>query len=499
MKKALAIVVIVALTLIMVFTFAACNKYKWDPVGTTEYLGEDAVGNGTLAVKQGKYLYFVNNVASVDSLTKEDNEWGANGTNGAIMKSVIKDDGSLECLGVVVPKIYTTSASTAGIYVYGEWIYYVARSQKTDNKGSLISAVEFLRTTTDGTKTESLATVENVSADYIFTATGLLYTNDSNIHYVDYTGKKPVDNEVVTEYTDVEFSKDDLCIFYTQANESDYVLGNHLGVVLSDGSVKTIIAENSYYSGEGDYRSNLSTLFTLDIIGYDASENAIFYTKTCRDAEARVTTNGYALPADYSFVAADEKTYANSALSSVYSLGVNNWIVNIASSTLVAYAPMDDTIHEKKSDEISLTASITILFNETFDDVVYTYYLMSSNLYRANLIKDNALNKNAYEEKISDVAFGTTYGKPNYLDGYLYYESSDDATYLSRIKISSYDASTQALINGYIVSGYKDYEYPEDADYVINKDDEVIKDKVPAYITDADLTTYISNHKSDKE
>ena len=57
MRKVLAGVVIVALIIVMVFTFTACNKYKWGPVGSTEYSSEDAVGNGTLAVKQGKYLY----------------------------------------------------------------------------------------------------------------------------------------------------------------------------------------------------------------------------------------------------------------------------------------------------------------------------------------------------------------------------------------------------------------------------------------------------------
>lgn len=497
MRKVLAGVVIVALIIVMVFTFTACNKYKWGPVGSTDYSLEDAVGNGTLAVKQGKYLYFVNNVASDDNLTKDDNAWGANGTNGAILKSEIKDDGTLECLGIVVPKMFYTDASNAGIYVYGEWIYYVARSQQTDNKGALISSLEFARTLTDGTKTESLAIVESLTADYIFTKTGLLYTVDSNIHYVDYSGKKVTDAEVVTGYTDIEVSEEDLCIFYTQANESDYVLANKMGVVTSDGSVKTLIAENAYYTGDGDYRKDLSSLFTLDIIGYNAADNSIYYTKTCRDAAAKVTTNGRAINDDYTV--GEEKTYATSALSSIYSLGVNVGIVNVASSTLVAYAPMTDAIHEVKSDEVTTTSTITILFNETFDNVTYTYYLMSSKLYRANLIKDNTLNKNAYEEKISNVSFSTTFGNPSYMDGYLYYESSDDATYLSRIKISSYDASTQALINGYIVSGYKAYTYADDADFIINKDDEEIKDKVPAYITDADLETYITNHKSDKE
>ena len=156
---------------------------------------------------------------------------------------------------------------------------------------------------------------------------------------------------------------------------------------------------------------------------------------------------------------------------------------------------MEDSINMKKSDDVTFSSTITILYEEDG----FTYYLLSAKLYRANLFVNNTINKNAYEEKISDVSIGTKFGKPSYLNGYLYYESSDDATYLSRIKMSDYDATTQALIKGYIVSGYKAYTYPDDADYVLNKDDEAIKDKVPAYITDADLETYITNHKTTNE
>ena len=492
MKKFLVGAVILVMVVVMLFTLTACDKYKFNAVGTKEYANQDAIGNGTLAVRQGNYLYFVNNVADDSDLTKEKNEWKANGTNGAIMKSTINEDGTLTCLGIVVPKMYYTDASNAGIYIYGEWIYYVARSQKTDNKGALLSSLEFMRTKIDGTKTQSIAIVEDLSAGYVFTKTGLIYSYDSNIHYVDYSGKKFKDTTVVEEYTDILFSEEDLCVFYTQANENEYVLGNHLGVVTSTGENKTIIKEESYYAGSGDYRTDLSSLFTLDIIAYNAKDNSIYYTKTCKDTDAQATTNGYVIPDDYSFNRENEKTYVLTALSTIYSLGANVGIVDVSSATVSAYAPMTDAINVNKSDDVTFSSTITILFEEG----EYTYYLLGAKLHRTNLFVNNTVNKNAYEEKISDVAMSSKFGKPSYLNGYLYYESSDDATYLSRIKIADYDATTQALIKGYIVSGYKDYQYPDDADYVLNEEDDVIKGKVPAYITDEDLETYIENHKS---
>ena len=104
-----------------------------------------------------------------------------------------------------------------------------------------------------------------------------------------------------------------------------------------------------------------------------------------------------------------------------------------------------------------------------------------------------------FAKKISEVKISVKYQKPSKLGDYLYYESSDDATYLYRLKISTYTSETQDYIKGYIVIGYKAYTYPDDADYTINKDDEAIKDKVPAYMTDADLETYITNHKTTNE
>lgn len=492
MKKIVSGIIVVVMVVAMLLTLTACNDYKWDAVGTKEYSSQEAQGNGTLAVQQGNYLYFVNNVADDSSLTKDENKWGANGVNGAIMKATINEDGSLTVLGIVVPKMFYTDTTNAGLYVYGEWIYYVARSQKTDNKGNLLSSLEFMRTLTDGTKTESIAIVEDLTTNYIYTKTGLLYTLDSNIHYVDYSGKKIKDLTIVEEYTDILVSEENLCMFYTKASDSDYILGNNLGVVLSDGSTKTIISESAYHEGDSDYRDDLSNLFTLDIIEYDASENSIYYTKTCRDADASVTTNGYAIPEDYTFNKANEKTYALSALSKIYPIALDKGIIDVSSTTLVAYAPMTDDIHEVKSDEVTVTSTITILYEQGN----YVYYTMSSLLYRSTLIKDGTLNKNAIEEKISSVKIGSKYGAPSLLGDYIYYESSDDATYLSRIKVTSYNEDTQELISGYIVSGYTEYTYPDDADYVINEDDETIKDKVPAYITDTDLETYITSHKT---
>ena len=132
MKKAFRGINIAVILVALIATMTACNSYSWDAVGTTADSDKEATGNGTLYVQQGSYVYFVNGVVDDSSLTKADNEWGKASVKGSIFKAKVGDDGSLTVMGVVVPKLFISDYSDAGLYVYGQWIYYVTRSLKTD-------------------------------------------------------------------------------------------------------------------------------------------------------------------------------------------------------------------------------------------------------------------------------------------------------------------------------------------------------------------------------
>ena len=253
MKKILRGIIIAVLVIATLATLTGCNNYKWDAVGSTSDRGDTVEGNGTLAVKTGDYLYYVNGVADTSSLTKADNKWGDASIKGNIIKSKITANG-LEYVGVVVPKLFASDYSDAGIYIYGEWLYYVTRSIKTDNTGALISAVEFMRTKLDGKTTQSVAIVESTSCEFIFTESGLIYAYDSDIHFVSYTDKKVGKDEVkVEEYSGLLVSKEDQLMFYTKASKNTLVSANNIGVVLKDGTSKTVISEEAYSTAETYY------------------------------------------------------------------------------------------------------------------------------------------------------------------------------------------------------------------------------------------------------
>ena len=123
MAKVLKRVLIVALLVCAVAVFAACQDFTWGPVMGTD---SDAVvtGNGSLAVRQGEYLYFINGNDDTSTLTApEDNYFGQASVKGSIMKSRIAEDGSLtdtrwscpRCSRRPIPTAAYTSSATGYI------------------------------------------------------------------------------------------------------------------------------------------------------------------------------------------------------------------------------------------------------------------------------------------------------------------------------------------------------------------------------------------------
>ena len=146
MNKFSKILVLCLVICAVVGVFAACDSTKYGPIGSTEFAGSEVVNNGGLVVKQGGYLYYVNGMDSTSNITKpSDNYFGKASVKGSIMKSEIKEDGTLGKTDVVVPKMFYTSASNGGFYIYGEWIYYMSPSTKTDNQSNVLTSqlVEF--------------------------------------------------------------------------------------------------------------------------------------------------------------------------------------------------------------------------------------------------------------------------------------------------------------------------------------------------------------------
>ena len=179
MNKKVVLVLVVLLSITLLFT--ACGEnYDYKVDNFVDYSDEVVYGNGGIAVKQGEYLYFVNGVSDYTS----DNTFGKV-IKGAIMRYDLDTNGDVKAdtLTTVVPKKVFSSSKNSGIYVYGDWIYYVTPAGEVDREGNaLTDYVNFMRTKTDGSGTELLLQVKGNDVEYAFSHNALVYYLDGVLY-----------------------------------------------------------------------------------------------------------------------------------------------------------------------------------------------------------------------------------------------------------------------------------------------------------------------------
>lgn len=491
-KNKLILISLLVVSIMLVAT--GCQSFKWGPVGTNN--GEATViNNGSLAVQQGDYLYYVNGMDATSNVTKpEDNYFGKASVKGSIMKSKINEDGSLSETAVVVPKMYyTANTTTGGIYIFGEWIYYVSPSTKTDNLGNMDSALEYMRTKTDGTKTQSICEISGTDTSFIYTKDCLIYLTENELHRISYTDKKiGKDEKIDEEVSSALFTANSSKVFYVKSNDNEYYYASQVYVVDGQSEKIEIMDENTFNTKEGDVIENIAEQYTIALKQYNANENALYYTKTANDNVAAAGTYGYKFAEDsYAIDKTQERKYAVSALSSFSARGIDVGLMDSSAAEVKIYKPISMASNVNDTETvITLSAAATILFTETIDNVEYMYYLVSSKLYRINYKADKP-----YEELVSEEALSTSWLKPTVVGDYIYYINSSNSDYLYRVNYKSYKNANNELVRpeGRMVSGYTKYTYPDDADYTMPNDE------IPAFMTDADKETYVTNHKVTNE
>ena len=147
--------------------FTACNKnYSLDnpltmPTG-------DVVENGGFVVQKGDYAYFINGAENYDA----DNTYG-NVVKGSLMRIATADlsAGNYDKAETVVPMLFSAQNFNAGIYIYGDYVYYGTTPVDEDLYGNtLTSSLDFKRAKLDGSDTmkEEYFRVSTNSLEYRF-------------------------------------------------------------------------------------------------------------------------------------------------------------------------------------------------------------------------------------------------------------------------------------------------------------------------------------------
>ncbi len=217
---------------------SACSNYNTKPLSDTPSADAAVSSNGGFAVEKGDYVYFINGKES----NTADNTFG-NVVKGAIMRISKSDLAARNYSNVdtVVPLVTYSGNSNAGIFIYGDTIYYSTPSTEKNSDGEVqYSYLAFKSTKLDGTGTmkdyyvqysNNAVEYRYVEVDgtvylvYVATSENLYGTSYTNIHSVNTsTGENTL---LAYNVSDVIFDGADLTnprIYYTM-NVTDFATG----------------------------------------------------------------------------------------------------------------------------------------------------------------------------------------------------------------------------------------------------------------------------------
>lgn len=496
MTKTKKIALILAVALVIGVLLAGCQSYKWGPVGTTDG-NADVVNNGSLAVQQGKYLYYINGMDSTSNISKpEDNYFGKASVKGSIMKSEIAEDGSLTGTAVVVPKMFYTGYTGGGIYIFGDWIYYVTPTTKTDNSGVVqTSYLEYYRTKTDGSETQQITMVEGASVEYVFTDDALLYYTSGTLYKVGYTADK-VDKEatvIAKSVTDVLFnhastykkgqSSIEDYVYYTQSYDSDALINGNK-VYATDGGEPVLLADSKTYGTDGaDASKDKQFTFTLVKAANESDGVVVYYSKTSTVNGSSETAGTFAVkfsgekPA---FDIAKEVKVANEALTAITHIGLDNGVLVASAATSYIYTVDEEGIQHKET--VTFSGTPTVLKADVQESGVTLYYVISN-----KLMKRTVTDEKSVEINMSGAEINTTWLAPAFVGDRLFYiDNTYNYTFVVNLGDFVFEPNDVKLLEGKIASGYESSDKTEDG-------------TIPKFMTDTDKETYIKNNPKAEE
>lgn len=160
-------------------------------------------GNGSLTVRKGDYLYFVNGYVSNAKLSGNDNNYGAS-DNGAIYRAKLEngelmydvkvnedktETKTLKNVELLVPKI--AGFEYTSLHIYGESLFFTTPNTEKDNTGKIrFDLTDVFVVNINGGKVNKVANAINASSldqiqfSYSDGKVYICYTNDNNLYNV---------------------------------------------------------------------------------------------------------------------------------------------------------------------------------------------------------------------------------------------------------------------------------------------------------------------------
>lgn len=258
---------------------SACSDvYKAKPLSGENIFTGDVVSNGGFVVEKGDYIYFINGREAYTA----DNTFGTP-VKGAVMR-ISKDNlaaHNYSSVDTVVPLVIYSGNTKAGIYIYGDYIYYSTPSTEKNSNGEVLNdRLTFNRTRLDGTDTNKDYFIQHatnsleyryVEVDgtvyllYVATGENLYGTSCTNLHSLNT--RTGVNTLLAYNVSAVTFDSKDVTnprVYYTM-KVPDFV----------SGATSTFSSYNQIYTVTADDTTPNEYDFT-GVDGYDASKNPLY-------------------------------------------------------------------------------------------------------------------------------------------------------------------------------------------------------------------------------
>ena len=173
MKKKLLNLLAIFIVIFSIFTFTGCAvTLKGGPSKT-----DVVTGNGSMSVRKGDYLYFVNGYVSNNNLTGGDNNYG-NARNGAIYRAKLQngelmydvttnEDGdevkTLKNVELLVPKV--AGFEYTSLYIFDSTLYFTSPNTEKDKTGKIrFDLTDIFAVSIKGGKISKLANAVNIDS-----------------------------------------------------------------------------------------------------------------------------------------------------------------------------------------------------------------------------------------------------------------------------------------------------------------------------------------------
>lgn len=246
---------IVAATTLATATLVACSgkqSYKGDALTAGYNPAATVSSQGGFVVEKGDYAYFINGAEEYTA----GNKYG-NVAKGALMRIKTDMSGVAE---VVVPSLFAAQNFDAGIYIYGDYVYYATPTTDKNLKGQVENSyIDFKRAKIDGS--------EAPMKGYFFR----LATNTANFRFVTVPG---VDRNADGE-------EDVFCLYEEDSALKSYNTATGENAVLVKG------AKSSFFFDKKDL-ANPTVYYTM-AVPYDDEGNTKSYDQLYSvNAAARV-------------------------------------------------------------------------------------------------------------------------------------------------------------------------------------------------------------------